>query len=268
VSDTSAGSGAPARQKPSFRLSMTKPARPGPDVPSIKPPRTIDYVTAALVVMCVAGLARALLLFGNTSTLLAYVTKQNAKAKHPDKTFDAVKAVHQFRESTLISAVVVGIALLLLAWALRRPRSASPSRWAMLIVFFFTGLPFYIVPTSGLPGGASGAGVIIGLAAVAAVVLIFVPKPSVQYFKECREASMPPERRGQARPGLGSLFKPRPPRATTSTPPSSASKPEATNASAAPKAKAKVRTDDAAIAKGADLARSRAKASKSRRTTG
>jgi hypothetical protein len=34
-----------------------------------------------------------------------------------------------------------------------------------------------------------------------------------------------------------------------------------------PKARAKVRTDAEAVARGADLARSRAKASKSRRTT-
>jgi hypothetical protein len=213
--------------------------------------------------MCVAGLARALLLFGNTSTLLAYVTKQNAKAKHPDKNFDAVKAVHQFRESTLLSAVVVGVALLLLAWALRRPRSASASRWAMLVVFFFTGLPFYIVPTSGLPGTAAAAGVVIGIAAVAAVALIFVPPSSAKYFKACREATLPPERRGQARSGLGSLFKP-PPR--TAPPPASAPKPEPEQRPAMPKAKAKVRADSDAVAKGADLARSRAKASKSRRT--
>jgi hypothetical protein len=266
VSDTKpAKPGQPAQQKP-FRLSLSKSGRPVQDVPHIKPPRTIDYACAALVVMCVAGLGRALLLYGNTSTLLAYVTKQNAKAKHPDKTFDAVKAVHQFRESTLLSAVVVGIALLLLAWALRRPRSASPSRWAMLVVFFFTGLPFYIIPTSGLPGAAAAAGVVIGIAAVAAIALIFVAPSSAKYFKQCREATMPPERRGQERPGLGSLFKPRPPR--TAPPPASTSapKPEPAQRPATPKAKAKVRADSDAVAKGADLARSRAKASKSRRT--
>jgi hypothetical protein len=252
---------------------MTKPTTRSarPPVENIKPPRTIDYATVALVTMVVAGVARALLLLGNTSMLTAYAIKQNKNAKNPDKNFDVVKAVHQFREGAIFTALIIGVVLLLLAWALRRTRSASASRWAMLIVFLFTGLPFYIIPTSGLPGPASVAGVVLGIAAVAAVLLIFIPRPSQQYFRACREANTPPEKRGQPRPGLGSLFGPRRPRDAAGTGPSSrapSSKPDLSKSSpTAAKAKAKVRTDSDAVAKGAELARSRAKASKSRRTT-
>jgi hypothetical protein len=264
VSDTTADPDAAPKQKPRGRVSMTKSA---PPVASIKPPRTIDYATAAIVVMFLGGFARGLLLLGNTAMLEAYATKQNAKAKHPAANFDAVKAVHQIRESALVSAAVVGAALLLLAWALRRARSASPTRWALLVVFFFTGLPFYILPTSGLPVGPQVAGVVVGIAAVAAIALIFIPRASVTYFKQCREASMPADRRGQPRPGLGSLFKPRPPREQPPAP-SPARKADPVSRPSAAKAKAKVRTDSEAIAKGAELARSRAKANKSRRTAG
>jgi hypothetical protein len=277
VRDTTADNAAAAKTQPTGRVSMTKNVRPArpvratrqarPPVENIKPPRTIDYATVALVVMVVASVARALLLLGNTAMLTAYAIKQNAKK--PVKDFDAVKAVHQFRSGALITAVVIGLALLLLAWALRRTRSASASRWAMLIVFLFTGLPFYVVPTAGLPTASQIAGVVIGVAAIAALLLIFVPRPSNQYFKDCREANLPEERRGQPRPGLGSLFGPKRPRggaaATTPTPPARTAAPE--RPAAAPKSKAKVRSDSDAIAKGAELARSRAKASKSRRTT-
>jgi hypothetical protein len=107
---------------------------------------------------------------------------------------------------------------------------------------------------------------------IVVLLLIFVPKESIAYFRACREANLPPERRGQQRPGLGSLFAPRPPRQRM-TPvgrtaePEPASRPAETRP-AVPKAKAKVRTDSEAIARGAELARARAKASKSRRTPG
>jgi hypothetical protein len=277
VRDTTADNAAADKTKPTGRVSMTKNVRPArpvratrqarPPVENIKPPRTIDYATAALVVMVVASVARALLLLGNTSTLTAYAIAQNAKK--PVKGFDAVQAVHQFRSGALITAVVIGLALLLLAWALRRTRSASASRWAMLIVFLFTGLPFYVIPTSGLPTGSQIAGVVIGVAAIAGILLVFVPPPSVGYFKACREANIPEEMRGQPRPGLGSLFGPKRQRgAAAASRPSPAARTAAPDRPAtAPKSKAKVRSDTDAIAKGAELARSRAKASKSRRTT-
>jgi hypothetical protein len=276
VRDTTADNAAADKTKPTGRVSMTKNVRPArpvratrqgrPPVENIKPPRTIDYATAAFAVMIVASLAHALLLLGNTAMLTSYAIKQNAKAKSPVKNFDVVNAVHQYRSGAVITAVVIGLALVLLGWALRRTRSASASRWAMLIVFVFTGLPFQVIPVGGLPAGSQVAAVVVGVAAIAALVLIFVPKPSAAYFKACREANIPEELRGQPRPGLGSLFGPKRPRgAAAPTPAARTAAPE--RPATAPKSKAKVRSDTDAIAKGAELARSRAKASKSRRTT-
>jgi hypothetical protein len=252
---------------------MTKGSRPAagrvkPPVVNVAIPRTIDLAGLALIVMFVAGFARALLLLGNTSALLAYATKANRDAKKPDKNFDAVKAVHTLRESAFLQAAVIGVALLLLAWAMRRSRSASPTRWALLIVFVFTGMPFYVIPTSGLPVPAQIAGILVGVSAIVTILLVFIPPTSVKYFKECREANLPEDLRGKPRPGLGSLFGPKRPRGAAATAPATgtAAKPSATTRPAAPKAKAKVRSDTDAVAKGAELARARAKASKSRRT--
>ena len=63
--------------------------------------------------MIVAGIARALLLLGNTSTLTAFVIKANNNAKSPQKPFNAPNAVHQLRSGAMITAVVIAIALLL-----------------------------------------------------------------------------------------------------------------------------------------------------------
>lgn len=230
-------------------------------------PRMIDLAGLALVVMTVAGFVRGLLLLGHDQMLLAYVTKANHDAKKPDKNFDAVKTVHTLRESAFLSAIVYGVVFLLLAWALRRSRAASITRWMLLVVFFFTAVPFYVRPTSGLPVPAQIAGVVIGVASIATILLIFIPPTSQRYFKECREANMPEEMRGKPRAGLGGLFGPKRPRGTAATaPPTRPAGTPAASRPAAPKAKAKVRSDTDAVARGAELARARAKASKSRRT--
>ncbi len=274
VRDTTADTAAAAKTKPTGRVSMTKNVRPArpvrarpvrPPVENVKPPRTIDYATAAIALMAAAGIVQALLLLGNTAILTAYVTKANEKK--PVKNFDPVSAVHTLRSGSILMGIILAVALLLLAWALRRTRSASASRWAMLIIFVFTGLPFQVKPATGLPTGSQIAGVTVGIAAIAAVVLVFAPKPSQLYFRACREANTPEELRGQPRPGLGSLFGPKRPRGAEASTPAPARTAAPDRPAAAPKSKAKVRSDSDAIAKGAELARSRAKASKSRRTT-
>jgi hypothetical protein len=273
VSDTTANTA-----KTTGKVSMSKAARPArparPPVENVKPPRVIDYASAALMVMIVAGFVRALLLLGGTSTLTKFVVDQNTKK--PQKGFNAANSVHQLRTGAVISAVVLAVALGLLAWAIRRTRSASASRWAMLVVFLFTGpLPFYVIPTSGLPGAVVAAGMVLGIASIVVLGLIFFAPASTAYFRACRLANIPEELRGQPRPGLGSLFGPRrqqtrpgqPARPTRAARTRPAADDAAANRPAAAKSRAKVRSDADAVAKGAELARSRAKASKSRRTT-
>jgi hypothetical protein len=225
---------------------------------------------------------RAILLQGSTGQLQKFLIHANSTAgdkKKPNYVADHLSAdLHALRQGALLMGVVIALALVLIIFALRRVRTASPSRWAMLIVLLFTELPFYVLPVSGFPMGARVAGVVVGAASILAILLIFIPKPSQQYFRACKEAATPPELRGQPRP---SLFGPRRQRPGLAGPGGRAAAGRATqNARTAPartqseapeesgpsKARAKVRSDSEAVARGAELARSRAKASKSRRT--
>jgi hypothetical protein len=255
------------------KVSMTKPvgsARPArpvrPDVPKVPTTRTIDLTAVAGGLLALALWVRGLGLLGHQSALLKYAAHVNATAKKPDKNFDAANYVHGVRLSAFVTAAILTVVVALLVWAMRRTRSASVSRWGVLIFLVLLGVPYSVIPAWGLPFVAQAAGVASGAAAILMIVLVFLP-PSTKYFRECREAMTPPELRGQPRPGLGSLFKPRPPAGgaagarTNSTRPATArpAKP------AASKAKAKVRSDAEAIARGAELARTRAKTSKTRR---
>jgi hypothetical protein len=178
--------------------------------------------------------------------------------------------VHSLRQGTLLMGAVVAVALVLLTFALRRARTASGTRWAMLILMLFTSLPFYVIPIKHFPVVPNVAGVLIGVSSIAAIVLVFLFKPSQQYFRDCKEASLPPDLRGKPRP---SLFGPRRPRAGLAGPGgraaaarAAAEQADVVRPGSAPKARAKVRADADAVARGAELARSRAKASKSRKT--
>lgn len=271
MSDTSAKT--VSMNKPQDKTTSGTPSSTGSGgAPTkIPPPRTINLLCWAMGLMIVLNFVQAFLLLGWTDTLKAYVITSNANAKTPQDPFDAVHAVYQLRQGAFVTAALYGVMLALLIFAFRRTRSASASRWAVLIIFLYTLLPFRIIPASGEPVPVQIAAVAVGVLSIAVLVLIFLPKESIAYFRACREANVPPDRRGQPRPGLGSLFAPRPRQAATSvrrTAPAESVRRPAETRPAVPKAKAKVRTDSEAIAKGADLARARAKASKSRRTTG
>jgi hypothetical protein len=279
----------------SGRISLRKPAAAGAGRTSgftperVAIPPLINYACIALGVAAAAILVRGLSLLGSTATLNKFLVKSNHDAKKPKSPYgpaEIAKDLHGLRQSTLLLGVISAIALVLLMLALRRTRTASATRWAMLVLMLFTSLPLYVVPIHGFPKVTNGAGVVTGVAAIAAILLIFLPPQSQRYFRDCREASTPPELRGQPRPGL---FGPRRQRAGLAGPGGRAAAARAaarTNAagtqtrasapdtSAQPaaagggKARAKVRSDAESVARGADLARARAKASKSRRTPG
>ncbi len=263
------------RKKP--QTTATSPS--GTEVPKRLPtPRTIDYACIALAVTAAALVVRGLTLLGSTSKLTAFLIKTNndagSKKKTPYGPSQVNTDLHALRQGTLLTGVVIGLALVLLLLAYRRVRTASGSRWAMLVVMLFTTLPLYVVPIKGFPTVPQVAGVVVGVASVIALVLVFVPKPSQKYFRDCREAAVPPELRGQPRP---SLFGARRQRAGLTGPGGRAAAARAADQTRAAetradrtagptKARAKVRSDADAVAHGAELARSRAKASKSRRT--
>jgi hypothetical protein len=248
----------------------TRPARPPrPDVPRVPPTRTIDLAALTAGLLVLALWVRGLGVLGDDAGLEQYANRLNAKADKPDKNFDAANYVHSLRLSAFVTAAILTFVLVLLVAAMRRTRSASASRWGVLIFLILLGVPYSIIPTWGFPFVAQAAGVVSGAAAIVMIVLVFLP-PSSRYFRECRDAMTPPELRGQPRPGLGSLFKPRQPAsggpagARAGATRAAATRPAKTSVSKA-KAKAKVRSDAEAVAKGAELARTRAKSSKTRR---
>jgi hypothetical protein len=256
------------------KVSMTKggaPARPGraprADVPRVPATRTIDLAALAGGLLVLALWMRGLGLLGHQSGLERYATHVNDTAKKPDKSFDPENYVHGLRMSAFVTAAILTVVIVLLVMTMRRTRSASASRWGVLIFLVLLGIPYSVIPVWGLPFVAQAAGVVSGVAAIAMIVLVFLP-PSSRYFRECREAMTPPELRGQPRPGLGSLFKPRPPAGSGAAARANATRPATTRPAkpSASKAKAKVRSDADAIAKGAELARTRAKSSKPRRS--
>jgi len=279
VSDTPQKTSSDARPSLRKQPPTTAAGTRGAEIPKRLPtPRTIDYACIALGVTAVALVVRGLTLLGSTSKLNALMIKANnnagSKKKVPYTASQIADDVHKYRQGAVLQGVIIAFALVLLLLAYRRVRTASGSRWAMLIVMLFTFLPLSVVPIHGLPVASNVAGVIVGLASIAALVLVFLPKPSQKYFRDCREALVPPELRGQPRPGL---FGPRRQRPGLAGPGGRAAAARAAQTQAASerpertggasKARAKVRSDADAVAHGAELARSRAKASKSRRTT-
>jgi hypothetical protein len=255
---------------------MTKASAEAKPAEPPRPPRTIDLVVAAVCAQVAFSMLRAISMFGYSDQLRRLLIDTNNKAKKPKSPYGASQIaddLHQLRVSGLVQASVVAVALLLLAFLLRRQATATMSRWALLIVMVMTLSPFMILPGKGLPVVPQVAGVLSGVASIIAIVILFLPD-SRAYFKALTAARM--AARGltptPAR-GLGALFAPRPAAARKPPPASGLRSSAASRAAARTAAKpgpagsrAKVRSDEAAVARGAALARSRAKASKSRRT--
>jgi hypothetical protein len=258
--------------------SAARPARPEP--PHVPIPRTVDLAVIAIGLEVVFTMLRALALRGYSSQLSQWLIDSNNKAtgknkKSPYTSADVAHDLAQLRSGVLLQSVIVSIALVILGLSLRRVRGASGARWAVLIVIVLTSGPLAVVPVHGWPMLPKVAGVLMGAASIAVIVLIVLPR-SMNYFRDCKIAS-----RGEgaaARPGLGGLFGPRSAtaqrgaasgtaaaeRAKRSAAQSQPHTAEATNPARA-RSKAKVRADADAVAKGAELKRERQKASKSRR---
>jgi hypothetical protein len=240
------------------------------------PPRTINLVIAAVCVQVVFLLIRAGSMFGYTDELRRLLVDSNKKAKKPVNPYGPSQIaddLHHLRTNGLVQGVVVSVALLLLAFSLRRPSTAGITRWGLLVVMVLTGGPLTIIPAHGLPIVPQVSLVLAGLASIVAIVALFLPD-SRNYFKAIGAARLAASGR-TATPGRGlaGLFTPRPAAERKPPPASGLRSTAASRANARVAAKggaagtrAKVRSDEAAVARGAALARSRAKASKSRRT--
>jgi hypothetical protein len=240
-----------------------------------RPPRTINLVVAAVCAQIVFSITRIASMFGYTGELGRLLVDQNNKAKKPVRPYGPSQIaddLHRLRVNSVVQGAVVAAALLVLAFLLRRPGTATMSRWGLLIVMLVTFAPFAVLPGHGLPVVTQVAGVLSGVASIVAIVALFLPG-SRAYFKALAAARMAAAGRTAAPArGLGALFgggaagarKPPPPSGVRSSAASRAN--GRLNQGGAAAVRAKTRSDEAAIARGAALARSRAKASKSRRT--
>jgi hypothetical protein len=243
----------------------------------VRVPRTINLVVAAIAAQVVFTLVRAISMFGYTGELQRLLIKSNNDAKPADRKVPYGPAqiaddLHRVRVNGLWTAIVVSAALILLAYTLRRTGTANVSRWALIAVMLLTGGPFSIVPAKGLPVVPQVSMVLAGIASIVAIALLFLPE-SREYFRAIaaqRRGAVPNAPAGAgvgARPSLRTLLFP-PKRSPGGTTPSQQPRPSAADLRAEARvAKSKQRSDAEAVARGADLARSRAKASKSRRTS-
>ena len=254
------------------RQPVRPPARE--KVANLPLPNSVKLGMAGLGLVVVGVLLRALVIYNaSTGTLRTILIHANQVAKTPKKHYgipgdtQIAKDLHALKTAYVPLAILTVFIVVFLIYGLRRPRSASGSRWVLIVAMLFpTGVLFGFYSPFGFPALAKFAGYTMSVGAVAAIVLMFVPTSST-YFKACRDAALPPGLRGQPRP---KLFGPRPAAgagnaAARSTATRSTARPAATS-TGGNRAKSKARNDAEAVARGAELARSRARASKSRRT--
>ena len=215
-------------------------------------------------------------------TLQHEVITANRKAKSPKilcadqhvkDCLDVPKVVHSAQVSTAIGTIVVIIAIGMLAARIRQGSRLSRNFYIGVSILIgllgFPGSPIGLVElASGGPVALRTTSAIAGAASIMAIVLLLRPEAKAFFDSVAPSASAVSDR-----PGLGSLFRPRPPvnRTPATTKPAatksvndSAAAPKDTNSARSPKAKS--RADTESVARGAELARIRAKAAKSRKS--
>ena len=246
---------------------MTERADKGASMSNKPPrPRSVELATVAVGAQLLFAVVYAGLSWGFTAQIRRLIIDDNNKASHPKNPFDANKQLHMFRLATTQSTVLFVILLVLLTVMFRR--GSGTGRWMFVVLCVigglfvqFVGSPLGIFAvTSKLPKAMGVVGTVSALASIVAIALLVVPG-SATWFREMKLLANPGA--AQRPPGLGSLFAPRRP-AVPPPPPRGSARTAANPAQA--KSKAKVRADAEAVAKGAELARSRAKANKSRRS--
>jgi len=245
------------------------------------PPRTINLAIAAVGAQVVLSLIRSVLLWAYTGNLKQSVIDANKAKSAKDQqnlcgsthAKGCLDVAHQVQVSLIeltVGSLLITVAILMCA---RKIRQGVRSGRTLFIVVSVVGsfIGFAGSPLTVLALGEGGPVPLLvfsglaGLASLAVIVLLYLPE-STKFFPQT-------ERRSGSARGLGGLFAPRP-RAQRKPLPASGLRSSAASR-AAPRAsakggvgavRAKGRADEAAVARGAALARSRAKASKSRRT--
>ncbi|HEV7193050.1 MAG TPA: hypothetical protein VGN35_07560 [Jatrophihabitantaceae bacterium] len=247
-----------------------------PDTAAAVPlPRTMRIALAAIVAQLALAALYAVLSWPLASQLHDAVIKSNKKLKtpkvlcdpaHPLKgCLDVDKTVHAIQRSTLIITVVIGLVIAILLPRIRKGVRSSRTIYVAVTIISamlgFSASPLSIVALfSGGPATPRVVAVLGALASIVAIAGLFL-RETQRYF-DLRSPRIPNPL--GSRPGVGSLFRPRPPRPADERAPGMRTNPN--RGEHRPPSRAKSRNDADAIARGASLARSRAKASKSRRT--
>ena len=292
------------RKDPAKPVSMTKATPSGESPASAARPRTVVAATVALGVSALAALGAATVLYGqgdylhreqaktNSSAAASAVSKAvaSASSSHADTASAAASVasvnatkyptggsklddqVSQQQNGGLIMSLILMLATSFIAYGVFRGRHWS--RWGSLafwaiasITGTFAGFTWLLSIGSNLPGPFKALTFTSALAMLAAVVFCQL-RPSVEFFALSRPTHSAGQRRG--------LFAPRVPPSGGRQGPGARTKSVLTSSAAdrgeayIEKQRSKKRTtaNAEAIARGAELARSRAKAaSKSRRNT-
>ncbi len=233
------------------------------------PPRTILLAVITLGISGICALVAGFALYGQDSWLLRELTKHNPKPgkKNHLSASQLVDKVAQTQKTALIGAVIVVVAVGILGWAVYKGRYWS--RWGVvgfwvLATFSGTvvGINSILSVGSDIPPAYKIPSFLAGAMFAVAVVLVNL-RDSTAYFAKNRPArpAGAPQRRGL----LGGLMRPQ-----QQAQPATNARTRPDTASAADRGRTKKRATVAnadSVAKGAELARSRAKAaSKSRRT--
>jgi hypothetical protein len=284
-------------------VSMTK-ASSGDGSPAAAPrPRTVLAAAIAVGMSALAALGAATALYGQTGWLHDEQVKSNSSAASSaiasatsaaSATADVAKAslsaasvaatkypttgsrlddqVHQQQSGSLIMTLVLVLATSFIGYGVFRGRHWA--RWGTVafwaIASFtgtFAGLSYLFAVGSSLPGPFKALAFLSAMSMIVAVVLCNLP-PSVAYFALSRPAHAGGQRRG--------LFAPRVPagdprraggasEARTKTALTSSAVDRGEAYIQKQRAKKRSTSNAEAVARGAELARSRAKASKSRR---
>lgn len=244
---------------------------PGPDAAATPLPTTMRIALAAVVAQLALAVLYAILSWPLANQLHDAVIKSNNKLKkpkvlcgatHPSGCLDVDKTVHAIQRSTLIITLVIGALIVLLAPRLRKGMRSSRTIYVAVTIISallgFSASPLSIVALfSGGPGVPRVIAVLGAVASILAIAALFM-RESQRYFDLRSPNPLGP------RPGLGSLLRPRPPR--PAPPRAAGTRATPNRGENRPAARSKSRNDADAIARGANLARNRAKASKSRRT--
>lgn len=257
-----------ASREPTGSGSAAVPA--GPDA-AVALPKTMRVALGAIVAQLALAVLYAILSWPLAGQLHDAVIKSNNKLKkpkvlcgltHPSGCLDVDKTVHAIQRSTLIITLVIGALIVLLAPRLRKGMRSSRTIYVAVTIISallgFSASPLSIVALFSGGPGVPRAVAVLGAAASAIAIAALFMRESQRYFDARSPNPLGP------RPGLGSLLRPRPPR--TAEPRAAGMRSTPNRGENRPAARSKSRNDADAVARGANLARNRAKASKSRRT--